>query len=453
MNLPASSPKLVVTSSLAFWRSAETRETSVVAKELLDSKASAGDSLVVSGAFFQEPKASKLQRFLTSAGKIAAPILASAALFSLGVASAPIGIAAGVLALTGAAVGLGESSKLQGSLSDFLHAKKTKPPEGLDVWRDGGPSVSLSVTNRSRPQEGLQALLSANLRDFPTSLHVVHANGHGVGAKYTAGLPGEALSSSLQKATETSGRPVDVLLLESCFGANFEQLARFGDAVQYVVGFEDAIPTSAAASGRIPLGPMLREGLDESTARDLAIEMAELSARHFDQPGDDAIAAVPLTDRLRPEHLDKLKFGTDSTVVAVDMEVFRNELHPVMDQLGNELQQTLQNTPSFQATISQAKEAASISENGDLIDLGIFLNRLSSAVATETSVSQALQKTLQQLEKTLLVKRTGTEFPLSGLSIHTQARVSSSSVISDEASAPFGEALPKGWLNFATSAF
>lgn len=451
MNLPAS--KLVVTSALTFWRSGETRETSAVAKQLLESKASAGEDLVVSGAFYQEPTTPKLHRLLGSASKIGGPILAGAALLGLGVASIPLGIAAGALALTGALVGLGEASKIQSNFSDFLHSKKAKAPEGLDVWRDGGPALSLPVNEKTAPGDGLRELLAANLRDFPSSLHVVHANGHGIGAKYSAGLPGETLATSLQQATERSGRPVDVLLLESCFGANFEQLARFGPTVKYVVGFEDAIPTSAAASGRIPLGKMLQEGLDEPTARGLAIEMAELSSQHFDQPGDDAIASVPLSQRLRPEHLDKLKFGTDSTAVAVDMEALRENLSPAMNALGTELHQPLQNDSSFKGAIREARKAASISENGDLIDLGIFLAHLATSFPPESSTHLAIDSTLKELEKTLISKRTGDLFPLSGLSLHTDSTRHRASTISAQPSEPYSASLPGGWLAFAKQAF
>lgn len=450
MTVSSSQPKVVVTSSLNFWRAHENAEIKAVAEDLIASRQEAGDELVISGAFFQEPKKAKMGRLLGTAGRIATPLLAAGALLAVGIASVPVGIIAGAFALTSALLAGASKSHLQQTLADYQQAKKADAPEGLDLWRDGGPELALPSET---PQEGLRDLLTANMRDFPTSLHIVHANGHGVGAKYSAGLAGEAFAASLNQAAQKSGRPADVLLLESCLGANFEQLARFENSVKYVVGFEDAIPTSAAQSGRIPLQEMITETTDESSARDVALEMAQISGRHFDQPGDDAIASVPLADRLKPKHLDKIKFGTDSTAVAIDMKAFQQKLHPAMNSLGLELSSLLKSQPDFRSQIAAARETAKITEDEDLIDLGLFLNHLSPAIPEGSSVQKALQNTLKGLDDTLIAKRTGDKFPLSGLSIHTASRARNSSGISQSASAPYGEHLPPGWLKFAQDAF
>ena len=181
--------------------------------------------------------------------------------------------------------------------------------------------------------------------------------------------------------------------------------------------------------------------------------MAELSGQHFDQPGDDAIASIPLADRLRSQHLDRLKYGTDSTAVAVDMKAFRNNLQPAMDALGEELSETLKSNAKFKEAISTARNAAKISDNGDLIDLGIFVTQLMSQTPAESSVHLALEATLTGLEKSLLTKRTGQQFPLSGLSLHTQPKSHRANTISEAPSQPFGQHLPPGWLKFAELAF
>ncbi len=450
MTVPSSQPKVVVTSSLNFWRAHENAEIKAVAEDLTASRQEAGDELVISGAFFQEPKKAKLGRLLGTAGRIAAPLVAAGALLAIGIASAPVGILAGAFALTSAVLAGASKSHLHQTLTDYQQAKKASAPEGLDLWRDGGPELALPS---GTPQGGLRDLLTANMRDFPASLHIVHANGHGVGAKYSAGLAGEYFAAGLNEAAKKSGRPADVLLLESCLSANFEQLARFENSVKYVVGFEDAIPTSAAQSGRIPLKEMITEATDESSARDVALEMAQISGRHFDQRGDDAIADIPLANRLKPEHLEKLKFGTDSTAVAVDMEAFQQKLRPAMDTLGLELSSLLKTQPDFQARIASAREVAKLTESGDLVDLGLFLNHLSQGIAEESSAQKALQSVLAGLDDTLIAKRTGEKFPLSGLSIHTASRARNASGISQSASAPHGEHLPPGWWKFAQDAF
>ena len=453
MTVASAHPKVVVTSSLNFWRAHENSEIKAVSDDLLAARNEKGDSLVISGAFYQEPQKAKMGRFLGSLAKIAAPLAAGGALLALGVAAAPVGILAGALALTSVVAAGASRNQLQNSLADYQQAKSSGAPEGLDLWRDGGPDLTLPVGKGSPPEDGLRELLKANMRDFPQSLHVVHANGHGVGAKYNAGLSGESFADSVNEAARSSGRPVDVLLLESCLGANLEQLARFESSVKYVVGYEDAIPTSAAASGRVPLRKMISEAVDESSARDVALEMAQLSADHFDLPGDDAIASVPLRDRLQPEHLDKIKLGTDSTSVAIDMEAFREVLRPAMDSLGSQLSKLLERQPDFATHIASAREEAQLIQGGGLIDLGLFLQGLSRGVAGESPAGKALDSVLQGLEQTLLAKRTGETYPLSGLSVHTSAKARDSQAISQPASAPFGDHLPAGWSRFVQTAF
>lgn len=450
MTVSSSYPKAVVTSSLNFWQAHENAEIKAVAEDLTASRQEVGDELVISGAFYQEPQKNKLDRLLKTVGSIAAPLVAAGAILAVGAASVPAGILAGAFALTSAMLAGASKNHLQQTLVDYQQAKKADAPEGLDLWRDGGPELALSAQT---PQDGLRELLTANMRDFPTSLHIVHANGHGVGAKYSAGLAGETFAKSLNEAAQNSGRPADVLLLESCLGANFEQLSRFENSVKYVVGFEDAIPTSAAQSGRIPLREMIAEATDESSARDVALEMAQISGKHFDQPGDDAIAVLPLADRLNREHLDKIKFGTDSTAVAVDMEAFQRKLRPAMDTVGLELSSLLKSQPDFKSQIAAAREAATITESGDLIDLGLFLSHLRQGVVEESSAHKALQGVLSELDHTLIAKRTGEKFPLSGLSIHTSSRAGRSSAISQPGSLPYGEHLPSGWRKFAQDAF
>ncbi len=447
---------MVVTSGLAFWRTAELNEAGAVARQLESARSQVPEDLVVGGSFFQETKAVKLQRVLKGAAKIAVPALAATGIALAGIAALPMTLLAGGLALATGVIGLAEGPALVKNAQDYLLARNYQEYEGMDAWRSGGPPASVPLDKGSAPEVGLREMLAANMKDFPSSLQVVHANGHGYGGRYTAGLPTDKLQGAITSATDLSGRSVDVTVLDSCYSANFESLmgmARSIPGSKFVVAFEDSIPSAASNAGRIPLDKMLVEASDDGSAREAAISMAKVAASYFDGQSHLEIAKLPLTERHRPKNLEKLRQGTDSTVAAIDMEKLRDDLHPALDKVGLQLTQALQQ-PELAKAIATAKDAAALDASRDLIDLGGFLQGVLHQTAEGSPLHTSLQQALNGLEATLLLKRTGNDYPLSGLSVHTRDTIPNRGEVANQGSSPLqGDHLPQGWVKFIKEAF
>lgn len=456
INPTSPSPKLVVTSGLASWRTQELRDTDAVYRGLVGAQEQHADQVVVSGSFFQEAQETKRTGLLKKIARIAVPALTATGLLVAGAAVAPLLALGGVAGAVTAVIASAEAPRLKSAIDDYRLAAKFPEHQGLNVWRQGGPPTEVAVEHTSPPQDGLRELLVSNMRDYPNSFHVVHATGHGMGALYSAGLSGEALADAFTSATARAQDAVDVAILDSCFSANLENLARIGQqpgAVKYVVAFEDAIPNANADSGRIPLRQMISRATDADSAQQMAVSMATVAGGFFSQPNNQHISNIPLPQRLSAATLELRRQGLDSTVAAVDMETFANRLHPALDQAGLQLRQALDH-PELANAIAQAKQAAEIEPAGNLVDLGNFLSGVLEKAPKGGPLRTSLQTALDSLQASLLHKRTGTTFPLSGLSFHTSESARQSGEISPAPSKPLeGDHLPQSWVAFVKKAF
>ena len=447
---------MVVTSGLTFWRTSELNEAVYVSRQLTEARQKVGDDLVVSGSFFQETKSSKLMDIIKRAATVAAPALAATGLLVAGVTAGPALLLAGGLAVVTALMATSQAPRLRSELADYNLARKEQHVEGLDIWRDGAPATEVAAETDSKAQVGLRELLVCNMREFPGSFQIVHANGHGMGGKYLAGMPTEQLAQALDTACERTANSVDVAVLDTCFGASFEALSRLARKpgnVKYVVGFEDAVPNGNSRGGRVPLDKMLASSVHKESARDVALAMAGTAAQHFETKNNQSISQVPLPDRLSPSTLAQRTQGMDSTVVAVDMGALRGKLAPALDAAGAKLKEALAD-PTIAAAVAQAKKSSEIEFSHDLVDLGGFLTRVLEKAPEGSELQGALKAALASLEETLMAKRTGQKFPLSGLSFHTQENPRHSREMSPAPSRPLdGDHLPKQWANFVKAAF
>lgn len=447
---------MVVTSGLSFWRTSELNEAAYVSEQLTEARQKAGDDLVVSGSFFQETKKAKLMDIVTRVAAVAAPALAATGVLVAGVAAGPALLLAGGLAAVTALMANIQAPRLKSELADYNLARKEQHVEGLNVWRDGAPPTEVDAEVYSKPDVGLRELLVCNMRDFPGSYQIVHANGHGMGAKYSAGMATEDLARAVDGACQKTADVVDVAVLDTCFGASFEALSRLARKpgnVKYVVGFEDAVPNGNSQGGRVPLNTMLEKSLHKDSARDVALAMAEAAGQHFESANNQPISQVPLPSRLSPSTLEQRKQGMDSTVAAVDMEALRHKLSPALDKAGAKLKEALAD-PAIADAVTAAKKACEIEFSHDLVDLGGFLTRVLEKVPEGSELHGAVKAALESLQETLMLKRTGKRFPLSGLSFHTQEKPRHSREMSPAPSRPLdGDHLPKQWVDFVKAAF
>ncbi|MFN8610141.1 MAG: clostripain-related cysteine peptidase [Vulcanimicrobiota bacterium] len=78
-----------------------------------------------------------------------------------------------------------------------------------------------------------------SLRRYPSQYSAVLISGHGHAYKGVAGLKPAEIQEGLRQAHESSGKKVDLLILEACEGANLETLKELGQHARYALVSQD----------------------------------------------------------------------------------------------------------------------------------------------------------------------------------------------------------------------
>jgi hypothetical protein len=302
--------------------------------------------------------------------------------------------------------------------------------------------------------KGLKEMTLLNLKGFPHSLHLVHAEGHGHGAGYSAGASGELMPKAIREAAAESGRPVDVVWAETCYGGNLEQLSRYVGGAKNVVAFEDAGPTSFAMTGRVPLSELVQRASQAVDAKTMAAEIAKAAGQHMskDVQGFEGSHKSPIPPALRAKiGAEGLMLGgLDSTVAAYDIEALKQQLHPRLEALGQALSSQMARDENLRSILLKAGQDSTIDTQGDLVDMGGFLDRLTTAELDPHSRA-CVEQTLEALGQVVTERRTSEQFPLSGLSFHTKAinKKSLFGEFTQKISDPGKDSnLPAGWTDF-----
>lgn len=450
MNISASKPKTVVSSSSSFWSSKEAIESNTTQGLFYELKESQEDLVEVGASFFNEAPMARLKRKGKKLIKYLPAMFAGAG--ALGVGAAALGVVSAPLAL-GLSVGVAGAAGLSWLSGQML----TKPPKedvpnGLSIQHTSEESVAYDLTEESAPWEGLREVVATNMKLFPTSTHVVHFNGHGHGAKSVGGLPGDKVDQALEEAVAAGGKPIDIGFYETCFGANYEMLSTHADSVKYAVAFEDQIPKSNHKLGRLPLDKLFGLGSLSSQAGDFAHSLAAQSAKHFESTDPVNIGTVPFKERNSRENRTALWENTDSTVAAFDLQELATKLTPSLNETGQQLSKLMERSPHYKNTIRDVKSENELEGTGDLIDMGGFLGGLSERLPVEeTPVKASIRHTLEALDDTMMFKRTGEDLPLSGLSFHAKPEALD---FSRPVSNPHqNDELPQQWVQFVQKAF
>ena len=239
---------------------------------------------------------------------------------------------------------------------------------------------------------------------------------------------------------------------ETCYGSNFEFLYGQAGAADFAVAFEDQAPKSNSYTKRVPVDEILAVPLELMSPREAAQGMAARAGEHFEREEPPAISKVPLADRLMPEHRDKFFLNTDSTVVAVDLQELQADLAPQLDKVGRLLVSAYRESPEVKNLVHQARRKNKVDEVGDLVDMGGFLTDIRKGLGErEPELAAAIGSAERELGETIIGKRTGKDFPLSGLTFHT--RPNAITFRRPASSAYENEGLPKNWVGFVEEAF
>lgn len=136
--------------------------------------------------------------------------------------------------------------------------------------------------------------LATHMKAYPSGTTVVHMIGHGLGYRYSAGLPFQAYEKVLADATNQAGKRADVLLLESCLQGNFEALAATQDYARYTVVSEETISAGV-------VGDMLRDTVKDNAGKSLTPrQFGEAFVQHGEtnnplKPGAETLVLVDNT--------------------------------------------------------------------------------------------------------------------------------------------------------------
>lgn len=176
-----------------------------------------------------------------------------------------VGCAAGSAALAGvgAAFGLGLAVTL------LVHGRGSEP-----AW--SGVRTYEVAANRSRkvdsrpsgetPADGA-GFLAGRMAKFPQALKVVHLAGHGRAYRQAAGLPFDKYRGMLEEARTALGRPLDLLLVDSCMQGNLEALAGTWPCARFALVAEETQPGGQMprlleeACRDLPAGPVAPDEL------------------------------------------------------------------------------------------------------------------------------------------------------------------------------------------------
>ncbi|MEW6278117.1 MAG: hypothetical protein AB1758_05810 [Candidatus Eremiobacterota bacterium] len=88
-------------------------------------------------------------------------------------------------------------------------------------------------------------LLGEEMQKNPDATSVAHVFGHGLAYRQAAGLPFGQYRQMLAQATSLAGRPVDLLLVESCLEGNLESLLATAPYARYAVVSEEIVSAGA----------------------------------------------------------------------------------------------------------------------------------------------------------------------------------------------------------------
>ncbi|MCE7868753.1 hypothetical protein DYH09_00070 [bacterium CPR1] len=102
--------------------------------------------------------------------------------------------------------------------------------------------VSEKPLEARRDLPSISDFLANGMKKYPRQdVTVVHMMGHGLGYRQAAGLPYKDYRTVMDETVQKAGRPIDVLLLESCLEGNLEAVAGIGDRARFVLVSQETI--------------------------------------------------------------------------------------------------------------------------------------------------------------------------------------------------------------------
>lgn len=368
-----------------------------------------GDRFEATATTYVPPTPGALWHGLARVGKYlameTAPILAGAAtmvgLSTLGLPSPAI-LFAGVIAGGGAWFGAIKA------LERFAHfhflgehivpimRAAMRPYGRTDITVDGGPPRSVRDATHTTPEPSLlRERLVASTRRYPAAEHplqIAYLMGHGRGYEMVGGMPGSDVAKAM------NGAAPDILLMESCYGANMEELAQI-DTAKLAVASEEPIMTEISPTGGLPLEKMFQAAVDRDDATEVAKAMVAAVGDEFDGKRAEGLHA-------EANHLAAFKLAS-----------LHDTFLPALDHLGAALVSEVGrgNAP----TLTEKVVNTMLGGSSGFSDMGSFLQQVQNDTQFADSTRELARTARQALEQCIVAKnnpRGDLPAQLSGLS-------------------------------------
>ncbi len=241
--------------------------------------------------------------------------------------------------------------------------RRTYTVEADQSSKPDSPVVLEDPEQKKFTSESVKSQLVQAIRAYPNSLQVCWPFGHGLGHLSMASQPFPEFADGLKQAQQETGRPLDLVVFESCLMGNLEALTAMGTSSRYVLASEPSIRIDTP-EGSIP--------------------MAEI-VEALGTPGDLSQKIAKTTQTL--EGVNDLHKPDQMTLF--NLAELQQRFLPTLDSLGEQL------SSEFEAgrgtEVMKAVEAATEVKNllgiKVLADLPTFLTKIS-----ESNLSQATQE-------------------------------------------------------------
>ena len=299
---------------------------------------------------------------LKALGYTALPaVMAGATALSVGVGVAALSGPAGpVVALMEGAIALGAGAvtyQLRHMFKGGLTAIKERV-KGAAEWMRPWAHVQTRVIDKGPKMSQFQQLWAENTRAYPQARHIVYVSGHG-DQKSAAGLRYDELGQTVQGA--------EMIMLDACNRGQLESLSKLTNSAQVAIASEHRVNGLG-----FPMDQMFGRHEFARDPRKLAADMVESSS-----------------------HSQRAK-----SLVAVDLQVMKNQLLPGLDALGP----ALLGQADLRKQIKTALKESQRSDTGRInkkIDLGNFLARLAQIPGLQQACPQ-LNATRASFDQTVL---------------------------------------------------
>lgn len=174
--------------------------------------------------------------------------------------------------------------------ADLKHAEGVWSGRQAVHLADGQRQLLEKADSKAVEPEQIGRFLAEQMKKYPDGNVVVTLTGHGLYYRHLAGVQGDAFEGMLQTATREGGRPIDVIVLESCLSGNLEALNAMYPSARYAVVSEESI--AAGAVGRMFEATAKATAGQAVTPRELAERI--VSAGKGDK-GVETLAVVDLS--------------------------------------------------------------------------------------------------------------------------------------------------------------